>query len=207
MDEPFHRKHGWRITAARLQLLYQQAKEIAPNVLVAVQFSREIQKAEEKKIDSRFAFKSGMCDICTISALEFRNYGEGNIFYRDVLISNHTISRAAIKSEDPDAEIWTTVQVFGSATGESSYYMPSGGELQQMEDLLLSSELQAAGELDGMIWQQWASFYEAQDATQYTLGDQEFEALRDIVKNTARRLIENSIEHRTNSIESIPIKE
>jgi len=187
VDEPFHKKHGWEITAERLQLLYQQAKAIAPNVPVAVQFSREIQKAEEGR-NPQYVFKSGMCDICNISSLEFRNYGEGNRFYSDVLIKNHLVSRAVVKREAPGAEIWTTVQVFGSATGGSTYYMSSADEVQQMVDLLLSPELQAAGELDGIIWQSWASFHESQEAMQYTLGDPECEAQRNTVRETAIRL-------------------
>ena len=187
IDEPFHKKHGWEITVERLQLLYQQAKQIAPRVLMAVQFSREVEKAEARQ-DPRFAFKRGMCDVCIISTLEFRNYGEGNLFYRDVLLATHSVSRAVIRREDPEAKIWTTVQVFGSSTGDSSYYMPRADELQQMVDLLLSPELRAAGALDGMLWQQWASFYAAKNSEQYTLSDPEFEELRNIVRDTARRL-------------------
>jgi hypothetical protein len=188
IDEPFHRKHEWTITAGRLQLMYQEAKEIAPNVPVVVQFSREIQRAEQGEYGPQYAFEGKMCDICVISALEFRNYGQGNVFHRDVMISNHTASRAVMKRENPNAQIWTTVQVFGAAGGGSSYYMPSADELQEMVDVLLSPELQVTGELDGIIWQQWASPFEAQAAKQYTLGDPEFEALRSVVKDTARRL-------------------
>jgi hypothetical protein len=185
VDEPFHWKHEFKITAETLQLLYQQAKEIAPNVPVVVQFSREIQKAEEKQVPPRFAFKRGMCDICVISALEFRNEGQGDLFYSDDLVSNHTISRAVIRREEPDAKIWTVIQVFGSI---GVYYMPSADESQQMIDLLLSPELQAAGELDGIIWHHWASRLEALEAEQHTLGDPEFEALRNVVKETAKDL-------------------
>ncbi len=188
IDEPFSARHGWTITAERLQLMYQQAKEIAPNVPVVVQFSREIMNAELGEYRPQYAFKSGMCDICVIGTREFRNYGQGNVFYSDMLLSNHAISRVVIKREDPNAEIWTMVQVFGSPNAKSSYYMPSVDELQQMIYLVLSPELQAAGELDGIIWQQWASPFEAQDPKQYTLGDPEFEALRSVVKDTARRL-------------------
>lgn len=187
IDEPFHKKHNWDITADRLQLLYQEAKAIAPNVLIAVQFSREIQRAEQGR-DPRFMFRSGMCDICIISALEFRNYGDGNRFYKDVLISNQSISRAVIKREAPEAQIWSTVQVFGSAQGKSSYYQPSVDELRDMVRVLLSPELQAAGALDGLLWQAWSPFLEAQTTTQLSLGSQNSEDLRNVVEETAQQL-------------------
>lgn len=184
IDEPFHRKHG-QITGAQLQSLYQQAKAIAPNIPMAVQFSREIEDAETNNTPE-YAFKDGMCDVCILSALAFRNNGNGNIFYKGALVTDHTISRAVIKREDPNAQIWSTVQVFGSADGSSSYYMPSPAELQEMLDILFSSDLRTAGELNGLIWQRWASPYTDQDASQHTLEDPEFEDLRNIVKNTAQ---------------------
>jgi hypothetical protein len=149
-DEPFE-----VMDAEQLRQLYSQGKRIAPDVPIVIGFSRQIWKAEAAG-DESHAFSDGMCDICHISALEFRNYGDGDIFYRDVLIANHTVSRSVIRERDPDAEIWTSVQVFGGA-GHSTYYMPSPEELQEMVDLLLSPELQAAGELDGMTWQNWTT--------------------------------------------------
>jgi hypothetical protein len=187
IDEPFHSKHGWEITAERLQLLYRQAKDIAPDVLMGVQFSREIKLAEDRQ-NPNYGFRSGMCDICVIGGLDFRNYGNGNQFYRDDMLANQRASRAVIKREDPNARIWATIQVFGSAQGRSSYYMPSPAELQEVVDLLFSSELQATGQLDGVIWQQWMPYSKTGDAAQYTLSDPQFEEQRNIVKNTAEHL-------------------
>ena len=187
VDEPFHEKHDWQITADRLQMLYQQFKAIAPRVPMMVQFSREIKLIEEKK-KPQYEFRSGMCDICVISALEFRNYGEGDRFYSDELVSNHIVSRAVIKRENPGAQIWSTIQVFGTATGKSTYYMPSAQELGQMTDVLFSPELQEAGELDGVIWQLWASPRTDQDSGQLSLADPEADAQRQKIKEIARTL-------------------
>lgn len=193
VDEPFHRKHDFTIDAERLALLYRQVKAMAPNVLVAVQFSREIARAEMRET-GRYAFRDGLCDICIISALEFRNYGDGNQFRQADLERNHTLSRAAIAREAPQAQIWTTLQVFGSVRttdkgqGQGTYYMPSADELRQMVDVLLSPALQAAGPLDGVVLQQWASLTAGMDDSQYTLGDPPFDAQRAIIQDLARRV-------------------
>ncbi|MEW5988200.1 MAG: fibronectin type III domain-containing protein [Chloroflexota bacterium] len=184
IDEPFHEKHNWTITAERLQLLYQQARAVAPNLPMAVQFSREIMRGEQNPGDT-YDFRDGMCDICVISALEFRDFGDGPQFYSDVLIENHTISRAVIRREAPQAQIWTTAQVFGDAHGNSSYYMPSPAEVQAMTDLLLSPELQAAGQLNGIVWQQWTSPHLQQAPGQFTLGDVSMSGQREVVTETA----------------------
>lgn len=184
IDEPFHEKHNWTITAERLQLLYQQARTLAPNLPMAVQFSREIMRGEQNPGDT-YDFRNGMCDICVISALEFRDFGDGPQFYSDVLIENHTVSRAVIRREAPQAQIWTTAQVFGDAQGSSTYYMPSAAEVQAMVDLLLSPELQAAGELNGIVWQQWASPHLQQAPGQFTLGDVSMDGQRGVVIETA----------------------
>lgn len=183
MDEPFHREKHRGVTTAALQQLYQQVKGIAPNVPVAVQFSREITDAEQEN-DRRHAFKSGLCDICIISALEFRNYGLGNRLDEDTLMENQSVSRLVISREAPQAQIWTTVQVFGAARttssggSGSSYFMPSAEQLQQMLDLLLSAEVQSNGRLSGIVWQQWAHLA----AGQLTLADSPFETLRNVVR-------------------------
>lgn len=193
VDEPFHARHNWEITATRLQQLYRQLKEIAPNTPVYVPFSREIWKGEQGRYGSDYVFKSGMCDICVISTLEFRNFGDGNKFDSDTALQNHAVSRAVIRREDPDAQIWTTIQAFGSVgTTEgrngSSYYMPDADEFQAMIDLLLSPELQNNGELDGIMWQQWQSRGTQQDQQQYTLADPQFAEHRTIITETAARL-------------------
>ncbi|MEW5988124.1 MAG: hypothetical protein AB1791_15945 [Chloroflexota bacterium] len=192
VDEPFHRKHDFTINGERLALLYQQVKAIAPDTPVAVQFSREIARAESRA-NREYAFRPGLCDICIISALEFRNYGDGNQFRQADLERNHLLSRAAIAREAPQAQIWTTMQVFGSVKttegqGESTYYMPSAEELQQMVDVLFSPELQAAGPLSGIVLQQWASSTADMDRSQYTLGDPQFDAQRVIIQELARRV-------------------
>jgi hypothetical protein len=189
IDEPFHAKHRWEITALRMQALYRQAKAIPPNVRMHVGFSREIWKAAQGEYGPNFYFARDMCDICVISTLEFRDYGSGKVFDAETLRANHLSSREIIRREDPDAEIWTTIQVFGSrgtTAGEegSTYYMPEPAELQQMIDLLFSPELLAASPLDGALFQQWSSRYSNQDRAQLTLNDPEFEELRAIVGQT-----------------------
>ncbi|MBI3955669.1 hypothetical protein HY339_00270 [Candidatus Gottesmanbacteria bacterium] len=185
IDEPFHAKHGWNVTTERLQLLYQQAKAIAPNVPMIVQYSREISKAENGG-NTKYRFAAGQCDICKISALEFRNYGQGNVFDRDALIANHTVSRRVITRENPTAQLWSTVQVFGSAGGKSSYYMPTSSELQQMVDTLFSDQLQQEGKLDGVSWQAWIAF-DTDDAKQLNLSKPQFGAHRTIARSTCGR--------------------
>jgi hypothetical protein len=195
IDEPYHQKHNWEITTERMQRLYQQAKSLAPNVPMQVGWSREIWRSAQGDYGADYAFEGKMCDICAVSTLEFRNYGPGNSFDRDTAVANHRTSRELILRENPEAEIWATVQVFGSvATTEgradgSTYYMPSAAELQEMIDLLFSPELQAAGELDGVYWQQWASFRTQQEPSQYTLADPEFADLRAIVEQTTAGLL------------------
>ncbi|MEW5989603.1 MAG: hypothetical protein AB1791_23490 [Chloroflexota bacterium] len=189
IDEPFHREKHRGVTTAALRQLYDQVKSIAPNVPVAVQFSREITDAEQEN-DRRHAFKSGLCDICIISALEFRNYGLGNRLDEDTLVENQSVSRMVISREAPQAQIWTTAQVFGAARttssggSGSSYFMPSAEQLQQMVDLLLSAEVQSHGRLSGIVWQQWAHLA----AGQLTLADSPFETLRGVVRATNESL-------------------
>ena len=182
IDEPFE-----KINTVQLQMLYQQAKQIAPNVLMLVQFSREIMKAEEAG-NPDYRFESGMCDICQISALEFRNYGDGKKFYKDVLLKNHNISRRVIQREDPDVKIWSSVQVFGSEG--STYYMPTPAELKEMIHILLSPELEEVGELNGMVFQRWKTPTSDQEPFGYSLSDEEFEDLRDIVTDTWEKITE-----------------
>ncbi|MBI2066106.1 hypothetical protein HYT60_01180 [Candidatus Woesebacteria bacterium] len=181
IDEPFHKKHEWQITTKRMQQLYRQAKDIAPNVPMFVGFSREISKGETDPKFSDFRFAKGMCDYCGMSALEFRNYGDGNKFYKDMLLDNQTVSRMVVAREDPNAKIYSTVQVFGSVSGKSSYYMPSEEELQEMVDTLLSSQLQTEKELDMLVWQSWRSF-DVADSGQLNLSKPQFEGHRNIAR-------------------------
>lgn len=192
LDDPFHPKFGGAFTTDRLQLLYQQIKQIAPNARVMIKFNRGILKAEQEK-NPRVAFQAGLCDICAIGALEFRDYGDGKKFRRDDLLVNHNYSRALIKRQNPQAQLWTSVQVFGApvrlANDESTtYYLPPPGELQQAIDLILSPDLQAKAKLDGIVWQQWSSDTVAREPIQFTLRDLEFAAQRDIVKALAKKL-------------------
>ncbi|MCO5183982.1 MAG: hypothetical protein M9965_08610 [Anaerolineae bacterium] len=187
IDEPYHKKHNFEITTDRLQLLYRQSKALAPDLPVHVGFSREIWKAAEGRYGPEYSFAPGLCDICAVSTLEFRNYGDGNFFDAETALNNHLASRETIRRLAPDSQIWTTVQAFGSVNttdnGEGgTYYMPSADELQEMLALLFSDELQAAGALDGVMWQQWASRYTDQDSKQYTLSDPEFAAHRELMK-------------------------
>lgn len=186
IDEPFHAKHGWNVTTERLQTLYQQAKAIAPKVPMLVQYSREISKAETGG-NKKFAFAAGQCDICMISALEFRNYGKGNVFDRGALMDNHTVSRRVITRENPGAQLWSTVQVFGSAGGKSSYYMPAESELNDMIDTLFSDELEKEGALDGLSWQAWVA-YDTDDRTQLNLSKPLYGAHRAITRQTCGTL-------------------
>lgn len=187
IDEPYHKKHNFEITTDRLQILYQQSKALAPDLPVHVGFSREIWKADEGRYGSEYSFAPGQCDICAVSTLEFRNYGQGNFFDVETAANNHLASRETIRRLAPNSQIWTTVQTFGSVNTTDNneggtYYMPSADELQEMLALLFSDELQAAGALDGVMWQQWASRYTDQDSKQYTLSDPEFAAHRDMMK-------------------------
>jgi PKD repeat protein len=179
IDEPFE-----VITAEQLRLLYLQVRAVAPaNLPLMVGFSREVMRGEQSPSPDD-NFTSGMCDIGMISALEFRDYGGGPFFDRATLIENQTVSRSVITREDPSAGIWSSAQVFGT---EGSYYMPSPGELQEMINLLLSPELQAAGELDALYFQKW-------EDGNYSLADPGNEAQRAIVQTTITGLVPPTVD-------------
>lgn len=186
-DEP-HR-HG--VTADQLALLYQQAKNIAPETKIGVGFSGEIWRAETEQYGKNsllFAFREGLCDICLISGLEFRTAPRtgAKTYQREDAVNNHTYSRRVIAREAPDVEVWSTIQVFGSDS--STYYMPSTSEFQDIIDLILSDDLQKIITLDGISFQVWKSVEPGQDNRQNSLGDPEFGGHREIVKKTAERL-------------------
>jgi hypothetical protein len=186
VDEPFHTKHNPPFTTETLQRLYQHARQLAPNVPMLVQYSREIAVAESQG-DTQHAFSSGQCDLCAISTLEFSTQRGACNLDTGTLKSNHANSRRIIKAQAPDAQIWTTAEVFG-AVGGGEYCMGDSSSVQQMADLLFSNQLQSVGQLSGIIWQFWASPSTTQDAVQDTLGDSQFGAQRDVVKATAQRL-------------------
>ena len=185
LDEPYHQKHNRQFTSDRLQTLYNQVKDIAPNVKIMVQFSRELWKFGD---NPNTAFKNNQCDICGVSSLEFRNYGEGNIFDKDSLTQNHITSRSILKKADSDGLISTFVQAFGSAGGGSSYYMPEPDEFQQMIDILLSDRLQDAGKLNILGFQTWRALDARADSGQLNLSKPEFSRHRDIIKKTCSNL-------------------
>lgn len=173
IDEPYK-----DIGAEQLRWMYEDAKAIV-DVPIVVGWSRQLWKFGN---NPKGKFSDGMCDICLISSLEFRDYGEGPFFDRETLIANHLASRQMIREADPEAKILTSIQVFGSARSGSSYYMPSAPELQEMVDILFSDELQAAGELDGVVWQTWKAITEQKVDSQDNLSDDEFEDQREIVR-------------------------
>lgn len=181
IDEPFHQKHGWKITADKLKQMYGQAKKLAPKVPVIAQFSREIQKMEtDGKI--QYQFGAGMCDVCQISALEFRNYGQGNKFYKEDLIKNHSVSRRVIGRETPAAAIYSSAQSFGNKLGKSSYYFPSLEEYQEMLRLLMSDELAKSGKLSGIYFQTWTAETIAVSGQQQNLSSPESAGHRKMIK-------------------------
>lgn len=185
IDEPFHRKHGWKITADKLKEMYRQAKGIAPNVAVIVQFSREVQKMEEDG-NTQYQFDAGMCDICQISALEFRNYGQGNKFYKEDLVKNHSVSRKVIGREAPGTPVHSSAQSFGNKLGKSSYYFPSLAEYREMLDLLLSPDLAKHGKLSGIYFQTWTAEKTAVRAQQQNLSSPQSTGYREAVKVLCR---------------------
>lgn len=192
IDDPYNPKFNGVISTERLRALYRQVKDLAPNVRVMVTFNKSLARAETEN-NPNFTFKSGQCDICVISASEFRNTGDGNRFRRDDLLAQQRSARAVIKREDPRAQLWTNAQVFGATTRiptdeNSWYYMPKPDELQQMADLLWSSDLQARGKLDGILWIEWAWDWHTRPVVQATLGGAEFGAQREWVKSFAKRL-------------------
>ena len=185
-DEP-HR-HG--ITFAQLKVLYQQADAMDQDMRIGVGFSGEIWRAETGQYGSSsslYAFTAGACDICLISGLEFRrNPSTGALEYqRQDALDNHHYSRLVIAREAPTVELWTTAQVFGG-DAPSTYYMPTAPELQDLIDILFSPENQTLMQVDGIMFQNWASPEPGQQ--QYTLADPEFGELREVVRNTAVRL-------------------
>lgn len=192
IDDPFNPKFNNTITSERLRQLYTQTKHVAPNTRLLVLFHKSIAKAETSNT-LNVAFKSGQCDICVIDAYEFRNTGDGNRFRRDDLIAQQRVSRAVIKREAPQAQLWTTAQVFGATArnpGDETtwFYMPRADELQQLTEVLTSNELQQRGKLDGIIWLEWAWDWESRRAIQATLGATEFAAQREWIKIFARQL-------------------
>lgn len=185
IDEPFHQKHGWKITADKLKQMYSQAKQIAPQVPVIVQFSREIQKMEESG-KAEYQFAAGMCDICQISALEFRNYGQGNRFYQEDLTKNHSVSRKVIGREAPGTPVYSSAQSFGNKLGKSSYYFPKVTEYRALLDLLLSADLAKYGKLSGIYFQTWTAETTAVKAQQQNLSSPESAGHREVVKALCR---------------------
>lgn len=173
IDEPYK-----DISAEQVRWMYEDAKAII-DVPIMVGWSREIWKFDK---NPKARFTDGMCDICLISALEFRDYGEGKFFDKDTLIDNQTYSRKTIRERDPDAKIISSIQVFGSSRGGSTYYMPSPQELQEMVDILFSEDLQSAGKLDGVVWQTYKAITGNKGDFQDNLSDPEFEEQRQIAR-------------------------
>ncbi len=174
IDEPLE-----DINAVQLKSLYSQAKEISPQVPLVVGWSRELWKASQNK-KNKFEFTDGMCDVCLISALEFRDNGTGPIFDKETLIANQTVSRRVIKEADPDAKIITSLQVFGSPDG--SYYFPTLEELTELTKIVMSEELQADGQLDAVMWQSWAAPTSNKSQRQLNLSDPTKSELQEFVK-------------------------
>lgn len=179
VDEPYHSRHNGEYTPERLRVLYSQLKNVAPNLPVFLQFSRQLSKFNDNGKLGQI-FTDNMCDICGVSALEFRNYGEGRIFDTQTLIDNNTISRSLISQRDSEALIYVTAQTFGSIKQNGGYYMPTPEELSQMLDLLFSPKLQSSGEIDILAFQSWQSAF-VEDKYQNNLSKDEFSLHRQIV--------------------------
>lgn len=197
IDEPFHQKHNWEIDTARMKQLYMQAKAVAPDIPLAVGFSREIARGEITSIaptdplyycrdhiqalQPAYKFEGGMCDVCMISGLEFRDNGGGPQFYSDVFTCNQAISRRVFQREKNGGELlFSSVQTFGTLSG-SNYYMPSASELNQMLTMAYSDPtITAEGTIDAVSFQRWSVLYEGQNGR--SLGDVDQSALRDTVR-------------------------
>lgn len=167
IDEPFNVP----ITTVQLQTLYQQYKEIAPDMPIFGQYSKQIWVREEA--DDRFQglvnYATGQCDVANIASLSFRNedtYPGDPQYRRQETIDNHTVSRRVINRETPGMPITTTVGVFGGTT----YYMPTVDELTALLDLIVSDALEAEGHLSGILFQTWWPFHQSVVGEHDTLG-------------------------------------
>jgi hypothetical protein len=179
IDEPYE-----DINAQQVRWLYQDAKAIIPTVPLVVGWSRELWKFNDAE-NGAYGFSDGMCDICLISALEYR---QGQ-FDETTLRANQEVSRDIIRSADPEALILSSVQVFGSAS--DNYTLPNTDILTQMLGIILAQDPDPATSLipesvDGLMWQSWQSPTISKAANQTTLLDPGQDSLRQLVKQTCQ---------------------
>lgn len=179
IDEPYE-----DINAQQLRGLYSAAKKLAPDLPLVVGWSKELYrfKTDEKP---ELKFTDGMCDVCLISALDVRD----GVVQDDTIKNNHIVSRSIIKKADPEAKIYGSVPLFGNEDSRAGYSMPEYSQLEQVLNILLEDkEVQAAGNLDGILIQSWEApnlnkVNRQQTLKDLPLNDSRISLLRDVCSN------------------------
>jgi hypothetical protein len=139
----------WEVmTTTQMQGIYQELKAAHPNARLGVIWSGEIEKASRRGNPDR-VFTDGLCDICIVNQKAFQN--DPQLAERQGL-GRLAASAPVVLSEDPDAELWSTVQVWAPPGdgGPRGFRVPSPEEM-----VALYCSVQQSHDLAGFMWASW----------------------------------------------------
>lgn len=153
-------------TTAEIQAMYSIIKAEHPDVPLAVFWSGELQKGNQ----GDRTFTDGLCDICIVNLKAFQEDPQLSDYQS---LERMAVSAPIIAANDPDAELWSSTQVWAPPDGgRRGFRVPSAAE---MEELLCT--LTAEYPLQGYLWSAW----QMDKATTGTLADSELAIQREAI--------------------------
>ncbi len=140
----------WEVlTTPQMQQIYQTIKASHPNLRLGVSWSGEIGISQRRPQATR-TFTDGLCDVCLVNLKAFQN-NPG--FAQQQGLGRIQESADVIRVADPDAELWSSAQVWAPTEDKNNprgFRIPTADEMQ---DLFCS--VKETYSLEGFFWETW----------------------------------------------------
>ncbi len=140
----------WEVfTTAQMQAMYREIKAAHPDLRLGVIWSGEIERSVRRP-DPRREYTDDLCDLCIVNLKAFQNDPAGG--YEDGLRRMQN-SAPVIQEVTPDAELWSSVQVWAPPEDQENrrgFRVPSP---EEMEELFCT--LKPTYPLHGFLWASW----------------------------------------------------
>jgi hypothetical protein len=156
-------------TTQQIQAMYQEIKASYPSVRLAVVWSGEIARFNRGKRQ----FTDGLCDICIINMKAFQVNATKS---EEDGLERMRISAGVIQTKDPDAELWSSVQIWAPpGGGKRGFRVPEPAEMMS-----LFCTIKQSYPLRGFMWAAW----KIDKQNQGTLASPELTDQRQAVRDT-----------------------